>query len=298
MPDRPRIGFIGLGIMGRPMAINLRKAGYELTVWNRSRPGIEALVAEGAAEASSARETAERSDIVITIVSYAEDVEQVALGPDGITEGAHGGLIVCDMSTIGPEAARRIAARLAEHSVTMIDAPVSGGETGAIKGTLSVMAGGDEAAFERCRPLLEVMGGKIVHCGPCGSGQVVKMCNQVTIALNTLAACEALVLCTRLGVDPERMLEAVGAGGAASWIVQNLAPRMLQRDFRAGFKVEHQAKDLNYAIQAAHAQHVSLPGTALVRELFAAVEADGLGAEGTGALLKALEKLSNVTVGG
>ncbi|HVP04860.1 MAG TPA: NAD(P)-dependent oxidoreductase [Dehalococcoidia bacterium] len=298
MPDKPRIGFIGLGIMGRPMALNLRKAGYGLTVWNRSRPGIEALVAAGAAEAGNPREVAEISDVVITIVSYAEDVEQVALGPGGIIEGAHEGLVHIDMSTIGPEPVRRIGGRLAQAGVAMLDAPVSGGERGAIEGTLSIMAGGEEAVFERCRPVLESMGKKIVLCGPSGSGQVVKLCNQVVVGLNNLAVCEALVLCTKLGVDAGRMLEAVGAGGASSWIVQNLAPRMLQRDFRAGFKVEHQSKDLRYALDAAHAEHASLPGTALVRELFAAVEADGLGGEGTQALVKALEKLSGVTVGG
>jgi len=298
MSDIKRVGFIGLGIMGVPMARNLMKAGYELVVWNRSRPGIDTLVGEGAAEASGPREVAEHSEAVVTIVSYAEDVEQVALGPGGIIEGAHEGFVVVDMSTIGPEPARRVGARLAEAGIAMIDAPVSGGERGAIDGTLSIMAGGDEAVFERVRPLFEAMGKKIVLCGPAGSGQVVKMCNQVTIALNTLAACEALVLCTKLGVDPQRMLEAVGAGGASSWVVQFLAPRMLQRDFRAGFKVEHQSKDLRYALDAAHSQHASLPGTALVRELFASVEGDGLGGEGTQALVKALEKLSNVTVGG
>jgi 3-hydroxyisobutyrate dehydrogenase len=298
MSDIKGVGFIGLGIMGVPMARNLMRAGYDLVVWNRSRPGIDALVGEGAKEAGGPREVAERSEVVVTIVSYAEDVEQVTVGPGGIVEGAHDGLVVVDMSTTGPEPPRRFGARLAEAGVAMIDAPVSGGERGAIDGTLSIMAGGDEATFESVRPLLEAMGKKIVHCGPLGSGQVVKMCNQVTIALNTLAACEALILCTKLGVDPNRMLEAIRAGGASSWIVQNLAPRMLQRDFRAGFKVEHQSKDLRYALDAAHAEHAALPGTALVRELFASVEADGLGGEGTQALVKALEKLSNVTVRG
>jgi 3-hydroxyisobutyrate dehydrogenase len=297
MPDIKHVGFIGLGIMGRPMARNLLKAGFELTVWNRSRPGIEALVAEGAAEADNPREVAESSDVVVTIVGYAEDVEQVALGTNGIIEGAHDGLVHIDMSTISPDVTRRVGARLAERGIAMIDAPVSGGEHGAIDGTLSVMAGGDGDTFERCRPLFETMGKKIVHCGPSGSGQVVKLCNQVVVGLNNLAVCEALILCTKAGVDTRRMLEAIGAGAANSWAVQNLAPKMLARDFRAGFKVEHQSKDLRYALDAAHANHASLPGTALVRELFAAVEADGHEGEGTQALVKALEMLSGATVG-
>ena len=294
MPDIKRVGFIGLGIMGRPMARNLLGAGFELVVWNRSRPGIEALAAEGATEAGSPQQVAQRSDAVITVVGYTEDVEHVALGPDGIIEGAHVGLTHIDMSTIAPDVTRRIASRLGERGVAMIDAPVSGGEHGAIDGTLSIMAGGDETAFERCRQLFEVMGKKIVYCGPSGSGQIVKLCNQVVVGLNNLAVCEALILCVKAGVDPNRMLEAIGAGAANSWAVQNLAPRILARDFRAGFKIEHQSKDLRYAIAATDA---SLPGAALVRELFATLEIAGLGSEGTQALVKALEELSGVKVG-
>ena len=234
-------------------------------------------------------------DVVITIVGYAEDVEQVALGPGGIIEGAHPGLVHVDMSTIAPDVTRRIAERLSAAGVETLDAPVSGGETGAIEGTLSIMAGGGEATFERCLPMLEAIGKKIVYCGPAGSGQVVKLCNQVIVGLNNLAVCEALILCTKAGVDPRRMLEAVGAGAASSWAVHNLAPKMLVRDFRAGFKVEHQQKDLCYALEACAAP---LPGTALVHALFGSVEAEGLGGEGTQALLKALEKLAGVEVRG
>ena len=297
MPDIQRIGFIGLGIMGRPMARNLIRAGYQFTVWNRSRPGIDALVVDGATAAGSAREVAEQSDVVITIVGYAEDVEQVAIGPGGIIEGAHDGLVHIDMSTIAPDVTRRIAARLAGAGVEMLDAPVSGGEQGAIDATLSIMVGGNEATFERCRPLFEALGKKVVYCGPSGSGQVVKLCNQVIVGLNNLAVCEALVLCVKAGVDPRRMLDAVGAGAATSWAVLNLAPKMLARDFRAGFKVEHQQKDLRYALAAA-SDGSALPGTALVHELFASLEKDGLGGEGTQALVKALEKLAGVTVSG
>lgn len=293
-----RIGFIGLGIMGRPMCRNLMKAGYPLVVWNRSRPGIEELVADGAAEAPGPREVAERSDIVITMVGYAEDVEAVATGHGGIVEGAHDGLVHIDMTTIAPDVTRRIASRLAEAGIASLDAPVSGGEPGAIDGTLSIMCGGDEAVFERCRPVLEAMGKRIVYCGPGGSGQVVKLCNQVVVGLNNLAVCEALMLCVKSGVDPRRMLDAVGAGAGSSWAVHNLAPKMLARDFRAGFKVEHQIKDLRYAIESALASGAPLPGTTLVLELFGSVQADGLGAEGTQALVKALEKLSGATAEG
>jgi 3-hydroxyisobutyrate dehydrogenase len=180
----------------------------------------------------------------------------------------------------------------------MVDAPVSGGEPGAIAGTLSIMVGGDEAVFERCRPLFEAMGKTIVYCGPSGSGQVVKLCNQVVVGLNNLAVCEALVLCVKAGVDPQQMLKAIGAGAANSWAVQNLAPKMLARDFRAGFKVEHQLKDLRYALKEAQSTGASLPGTALVHELFERLHAQGLGSEGTQALIKALEHQSGVEVRG
>jgi 3-hydroxyisobutyrate dehydrogenase len=295
MSDIKRVGFIGLGIMGRPMARNLLRAGFELRVWNRSRPGIEELVSAGAGEAAGPRELASQVDAVITMVGYAEDVEQVALGPDGIIEGAHEGLIHVDMTTISPNTTRHVAAGLARRGVAMIDAPVSGGEQGAIAGTLSIMAGGEEATFDRCRPLFDALGSTIIYCGPSGSGQVVKLCNQVVVGLNNLAVCEALILCAKSGVDAERMLQAIGAGAANSWAVQNLAPRMLNRDFRAGFKIEHQLKDLRYALQAA-GQGTPLPGTALVRDFFARLDSEGLGSEGTQALIKALEEMSGVRV--
>ena len=275
--------------MGRPMARNLLRAGYPLTIWNRSRSGIEALVADGATAAASAREVAERSGVVITMVGDSADVEEVALGPGGIIEGAHEGLVHIDMSTIAPDVTRGIAARLGEAGVAMLDAPVSGGEPGAINATLSIMVGGDEAVFERCRPVFEVLGKKIVYCGPSGSGQVVKLCNQVVVGLNNLAVCEALVLCEAAGVDPRAMLDAIGAGAASSWAVLNLAPKMLDRDFRAGFKAEHQLKDLGHALALAESEGVGLEGTALVRDLFARLVADGVGSEGTQALIKALE---------
>ncbi len=291
-----RIGFIGLGIMGRPMARNLMKAGYALTVWNRSRPGIAALVAEGAQEAASPRDVAQRSGVVITILGDSPDTERVALGDDGIIAGADDGLVHIDMSTISPAVTRSIAERYAAAGVEMLDAPVSGGEQGAIDGTLSIMAGGKREVFDRCRPLFETMGKTIVYCGAVGSGQVVKLCNQVVVGLNNLAMSEALVLAAKAGVDPATMVEAVRAGAGSSWALHNLAPKVLSGDFKPGFKVWQQQKDLRLALELADQGHTPLPGTALVRQLFAALEAEGLGEAGTQALVKALEKLANASI--
>jgi 2-hydroxy-3-oxopropionate reductase len=287
--------------MGRPMARNLMKAGYSLTVWNRSRPGIDALVSEGAAEGAregaSPKDVAHRSDVVITILGDSQDTEHVALGVDGIIEGAHEGLVHIDMSTISPSVTRSIAERYAERGVEMLDAPVSGGEQGAIDGTLSIMCGGKQGVFERCRPVFEAMGKTIVYCGPSGSGQVVKLCNQVVVGINNLAMSEALILAAKAGVAPATMLEAVKAGAASSWALHNLAPRVLSGDFKPGFKIAHQQKDLRLALEVARDNSAPLPATALVHQLFAALEADGLGEAGTQALVKSLEKLANVRVG-
>ncbi len=291
-----RIGFIGLGIMGRPMARNLIDAGYPLVVWNRSRPGIEALAEAGAEEADSPRAVAEQSSIVITIVGDSPDVEQVALGERGIVESAHEGLAHIDMTTMSPAVTRTIAQRYSEAGIEMLDAPVSGGEQGAIDGTLSIMVGGKREVFERCRPVFEVLGKTLVYCGPTGSGQVVKLCNQVVVGLNNLAMSEALVLAAKAGVEPATMVEAVRSGAGASWALQNLAPRILSGDFRPGFKIAHQQKDLRLALELAREGASPLPGTALVHQLFAALEAEGLGEEGTQALVKALEKLANTSV--
>jgi 3-hydroxyisobutyrate dehydrogenase len=292
-----RIGFIGLGIMGRPMAQHLIGAGHELTVWNRSRPGIDALVAAGAQEGASAADVASKSEVVFTMVGDSPDVEEVALGHNGIAEGAAPGLVHIDMSTISPAVTRSIAQRYAEKGIELLDAPVSGGETGAVNATLSIMAGGKPDAFERCRPLLEVLGKSITYCGPSGAGQTVKLCNQVIVSVTNLAVCESLVLAKKAGVPPRTMVEAVQNGAAASWQLTNMAPRMLAGDFRPGFKVWHQQKDLRLALEVARENALPLPGTALVHQLFASLEADGLGEAGTQALVKALEKLGNVEVG-
>jgi 2-hydroxy-3-oxopropionate reductase len=293
---RPRVGFIGLGIMGRPQCRNLIKAGYPLTVWNRSQPGIDMVVGYGAEPGRSAADVAARSEVTITMVSDSPDVRQVVLGPGGVAEGAQAGSIVIDMSTISPAVTREIAAELKSRDLHMLDAPVSGGEVGAVAGTLSIMVGGEEDVFNECRPILEAMGKNIVYIGPSGSGQTVKLCNQVACVLNIQAMCESLMLAARSGVDPQRMLQAVTAGAAGSWMLSNLAPRILKGDFAPGFMIRLQQKDLRLVMEAADELKLPLPGTALMNQLFRAVEAEGGADLGTQAVIKALEKLANCRI--
>jgi 3-hydroxyisobutyrate dehydrogenase len=244
-----RVGFIGLGVMGKPMAINLLRAGYPLTVWNRTKSKMDELIAMGAYGASSPKEVAERSDVVITMVTDSPDVEDVILGPNGVIHGARPGLIVIDMSTISPKVTRRIADELSKKGVKMLDAPVSGGERGAREATLSIMVGGPREAFEECLPILETLGKKITYMGPTGMGQTAKLCNQVICALNIQAVCEGLMLGAKAGLDLRRLLEAVSAGAASSWMLINLGPKMIERDFKPGFKIRHQQKDLRLALE-------------------------------------------------
>ena len=288
------IGFIGLGHMGRHMARNLLHAGYPLVAHNRSRAPVEEIAREGAQAAASAREVAERCDVVITMLPDSPDVELVALGPGGIIEGAREGLVVIDMSTILPRASREIAARLGDNGVVMLDAPVSGGPQGAQAGTLSIMVGGPRDAFDRCRPILEAMGGKIVHMGDNGQGEMAKLCNQVACVLNLLGVSETLVLARRAGLDPARVIEAVGAGAGSSWMLLNQGPKMVARDFAPGFFIRLQQKDLRLVLSAAEELGLPLAGTALVQQLFRALEASGEGELGTQALIKAVERLGGL----
>jgi 3-hydroxyisobutyrate dehydrogenase len=291
-----RLGFIGLGIMGRPMAKHLLGAGHTLTVWNRSRPGIEALLEAGADAGDTPADVASKSEVVFTMVGDSPDVEAVALGEGGIIHGAASGLIHIDTTTISPGVTRSIAQRYAERGIELLDAPVSGGEGGAINATLSIMVGGKQEVFERCRPLFEVIGKTITYCGPSGAGQTVKLCNQVAVSVTNMAVCEALVLAKKAGVAPMTMIEAIQGGAAASWQLSNLAPRMVQGDYRPGFKIWHQRKDLRLALEVASENALPLPATSLVSQLFASLEAEGLRESGTQALIKALEKLGNVSV--
>ncbi len=289
-----RVGFIGLGIMGEPMARNVMAAGYPLTVWNRTRSKADALLSEGAAWADSPADVARASDVVITMVSDTPDVEEVILGPKGIIHGARPGMVVIDMSTISPHATMRIAERLAEVGVEMLDAPVSGGDIGARKGTLSIMVGGKPEVFERCLPLFRAMGRRITHVGPNGAGQFTKLVNQIIVVGNTLAMAEGLVFAAKAGLDLEKVLEAVSAGAAGSWMLSHRGPQIIRGDFRPGFTVRLQQKDVRLVLEAAREMSVPLPGTALIHELYHAVEARGLQEEGNHALVKALEWLAGV----
>jgi len=287
-----RVGFIGLGIMGAPMAQNLIKAGFSVTVWNRSEPRTRPLAEQGAGVAGSPAEAAAASQVTVSCVTDSPDVLAVALGEGGIIEGAAEGSIYIDCSTIAPAVARDVAGRMSEKSISMLDAPVSGGDAGAKAGTLAIMAGGDAAAFERALPVLEAMGKTIVHVGSHGAGQVVKLCNQVAGGLNLLAMAEAIALAHRAGVDPAKMLEVVSAGAAGSWMFSNLAPRAVAGDFAPGFMVDLMQKDLRLVLETAAETGTPLPGTALVNQLFRMLEARGRGSDGPQAIVDAVRQLS------
>ncbi len=291
-----RIGFIGLGIMGKPMARNLLKAGYPLTVYNRSDGPAEALVAEGAVAAASPQDVAADADIVVTIVTDTPDVQQVLLGESGAIHAITQDNIVIDMSTISPTATREMANIIRGKGASMLDAPVSGGEGGAIAGTLSIMVGGEEAVFNRCLPVFETLGKNIVHVGQSGAGQLTKLCNQIAVAVTNLAMSEALIFGAKAGLDLKKMQHAIQGGAAGSWQLSNLAPRVLERDFAPGFMVKLQQKDLRLVLQEADRLKLSLPATGLVHHLFHALESRGGGDEGTQALVKVLEQLGGVEV--
>lgn len=292
-----RLGFIGLGVMGKHMAKNLIKAGYPLCVWNRTRSKMDELVAFGAISAESPKDVAERSEVVITMVSDSPDVEEIILGSSGVIEGGKPGTTVIDMSTISPQITQHIAEKLSEKGLKMLDAPVSGGDTGARDGTLSIMVGGSKEAFEDSLPILKVMGKRITHMGESGMGQATKLCNQVICAINIQAVCEGLMLGTKLGINLEKLLEVVTAGSANSWMLSNLGPKMVKRDFEPGFKITHQQKDLKLALLAAAELRLPLPGTALVQQMFRSVEAEELAEKGNQTLIIAMEKLSATKVG-
>ena len=281
------VGFIGLGIMGRPMARNLLRAGHALTVYSRTPASIDVLVADGAHPASSPADVARQVDAVITCVPDTPDVELVMEGPQGVFAGAVPGTLVIDMSTIAPTTARRLADAAGDRGLEFLDAPVSGGDKGAIAGTLSIMVGGAAAAVERARPLLAAMGKQITHMGAAGSGQMTKLVNQVVGACTLAAVAEGVRLGMRSGLELERLFTAIGGGAASSWMWNNLGPRMAQGDFAPGFMVRLQQKDLRLALTAASELRTPLPVTALVQQLLAAVEAAGGGDLGTQAIVKA-----------
>jgi len=291
------IGFIGLGIMGRPMAHNLLKAGFSLVVQKRHQEVTNEFLAAGARAIAQPRDIAAACDVVITMLPGSAQVEEVLLGPGGIIEGAHTGLVVIDMSTIAPVVASALAGQLAEKDTIMLDAPVSGGDKGAIAATLSIMVGGDEETFRRSLPIFQALGKTIVHVGGSGAGQVVKACNQIVVALIIEAVSEALVLGSKAGVDPARIVQVLGGGLAANRVMELRGASMLAHDFTPGGRVRFHHKDLGFALEAARRYGVSLPVTALVDQMFASLEVNGHGDLDHSALLTYLEDLSGHRIG-
>jgi 2-hydroxy-3-oxopropionate reductase len=289
-----RIGFIGLGIMGKPMASNLIAAGYQVTVHNRGRGPVEELVALGATAAESPRHAASSNDVVITMLPDSPDVEAVVLGPDGVSEGIGEGTLFIDMSTIAPATSRKIAAVLSEQGVDAVDAPVSGGEPAAQSGNLSIMAGGSEQAVERGRPIFDVLGKATTYIGPAGAGQVAKAANQVVVALGIQAVAEALVLARKAGVDPAPVRQALLGGFAQSRILDLHGQRMLDGNYDPGFKLRLHRKDLAIALQLGREEHVPLFATAQAAELMDALIAQGSGDRDHSALATLYEHLAGV----
>lgn len=292
-----RVGFIGLGIMGRGMANNLLKAGFKVRVWNRTASRADELVKAGAELGSSPADVAANSDIIVTCVSDTPDVERVLLGEDGVIHGAKAGALVVDCSTISPQATKEFAEKLAEKGIHMLDAPISGGSEGAAKGTLSIMIGGEEDQYQRALPVFQAMGKTITHIGAIGSGQTVKLVNQVLVVGNCLAMCEALLLAQAGGVDLQKTYEAISQGAAGSWMFTNRGPQIMKRDWRPGFTIALQQKDLRLVLDAADELGVPLAGTSLIFNLYRTLEAQGLQDEGNHALVKALENLAGFEVG-
>ena len=286
------VGFIGLGLMGRPMALNLIKAGHRVHVWSRRRESMQPLLDAGAGDCASAAEVARRASITISMVADAPDVEQVTLGPDGVADGARAGHIHIDMSTIAPAAAQSIATRLAARGIVALDAPVSGGEPGAIAATLTIMVGGEAEAFERVQPLFEAMGKSITRIGEAGAGQVAKACNQIITGVGVASVAEALNFAAKSGVDGAKVREALLGGFAYSRILENHGQRMLERNFKPGFKAWMHQKDVRIVMDEAHRLGLALPTAAATMQLFNAMAGSGLGEDDSVALLKLLERMS------
>jgi 3-hydroxyisobutyrate dehydrogenase-like beta-hydroxyacid dehydrogenase len=283
-----RIGFIGLGIMGLPMAKRLVEAGHELAVYNRTGSKTAPLVALGAVAAASPAEAARGREIVVSIVTDSPDVEAVLLGPDGAASGASPGTLFVDMSTIAPDTARRVGIELSRRGFGFLDAPVTGGDVGARDGTLSILVGGEASALEGVRDVFAVLGKRVAHCGPQGAGQTVKACNQILCALNLVGVCEALHLARRSGIDPALVVGALSSGAGGSWALEKLGARIAQGDFDPGFRVDLIQKDLGIVQAAAAAAGLPLLGTALAQALFADNQAHGEGRLGTQAMFKAV----------
>lgn len=291
-PGQSRIGWIGTGVMGQWMCRHIMKKGYQTTVFSRTKTKALPLLEEGAQWADSPAETAAASDIIFTMVGFPEDVRSVYLGEKGILAGAVSGSILVDMTTTRPGLAQEIYEKAGKKGISSIDAPVSGGDVGAKNAQLSIMAGGDTDALNAVMPLLQAMGKKIVHQGKAGAGQHTKMCNQIVIAGAMIGMCESLLYAHKAGLDPEIMLSSVSGGAAACWALDNLAPRILKREFHSGFFVRHFVKDMGIALEEARKMNLCIPGLALVEQLYQSLLAMGGGEMGTQALMLALEKIN------
>jgi len=294
---KEKIGFVGTGIMGKPMVKNLLKAGYPILCYDVVPEPLKELAAAGATVAGSNKEVAEKSEVVVTMLPNSPHVEQAVLGPKGILEGARSGLLLLDMSTISPIVSQKVAAEVAKKDVKMLDAPVSGGEKGAIEGTLSIMVGGERPVFDKVLPIFQAMGKTITYIGPIGSGGFVKLANQIIVAINLTAIAEALVLGTKAGIDLELMINALSGGLAGSKCLDQKRNNYLQHAFQPGFKIDLHSKDLNLIMESAEKLGVPLPTTALVRELFSALRVKGRGQMDHSGVITLLEELAGVKVG-
>lgn len=287
------IGFIGLGIMGRPMAAHLLGGGHPLRVYSRTRAAADGLVARGAAWCDSPSDVAKGVDLLFTMVTDTPDVEAVLLGPGGAADSLRRGATAIDMSTISPDATRRLAQELGRRGIDFLDAPVTGGELGAIHATLTVMVGGPRSAFDRARPVLELMGKRVVHVGPSGAGQAMKACNQILCGVNMIAVCEALLLARASGLDVTQLVETLSTGAGGSWALQHLGGKINAGDLQPAFMITLMQKDLRIVQDAGARLRLPLPGTALAQQLFRAVEAEpGGGLLGTQAMIRAYERLA------
>jgi 3-hydroxyisobutyrate dehydrogenase len=292
-----KIGFIGLGIMGQGMVKNLMEAGFEVNIWNRTPARMDAFCEAGARCRTSPADVAAHSDIIITCVSNTADVEEVILRENGVIYGANEGDLVIDMSTISPDTTRYLAGTLKQKGVHMLDAPISGGSEGAANGTLSIMVGGDEEQFNRALPSFEAMGKTITHVGAIGAGQTVKLVNQILVVVTMLGVSEALLFAQAGGLDLQKTLDAVSQGAAGSWALSNRGPQMIARDWRPGFTIDLQQKDIRLVLEAADNLGVPLLGTGIIFQLYRTLQDQGLGGDGNHALVKALENMSGIIVG-
>lgn len=280
------IGFIGLGVMGKSMVRNLMNNGYRVLIYTRTKEKALDLIGEGAQWKESPKETAGGSDVIITMVGYPHDVEQIYFGENGIFAGASKGSIVIDMTTSTPTLAKKIFREAKERGIGALDAPVSGGDIGAKNGTLSIMVGGSEDTFQQVKPIFEILGNNIVYQGSAGAGQHTKMCNQIAIASNMIGVMEALVYAKKAGLDPEKMLQSISTGAAGSWSLSNLLPRVLREDYSPGFFVKHFIKDMGIALEEAKKMGLQLPGLELAKQMYEVIAEKGEGDSGTQALIK------------